>query len=220
MDEVVDSWTEHADYLGGRPGTGHRPIHQLEQRRQHPVVERQVGAEGRDRSRVSFLGAHSYGAQPVSRQSKDQLLMAISGLGGPAQPGTTTAEWRVMVKPSVSLYRRERSRINGSEIKRPHRRRPGEKTGLQAVVRLGSEYLDDSGLSKVMTPPVTSAGQFAADTGSGTRLNDIPVSERQPGGRRSDQPYLSAGSDGRQAVDAGQHFRRPRITNRTLSASY
>ena len=50
----------------------------------------------------------------------------------------------------------------------------------------------------------------------GPGLDDVPVGQRQLGGRRADDADLALSGERREAVHAGQDLGRPRVANRTL----
>lgn len=217
---MIDAGPEHADQLRGRPAPGHGPVNEADQRREQPVVEGEIGTEVRQRSRVRFVGAQPHGTQPVGAHGEDHLLPVFRELGGPAQPGTSAVERRVVVQLRAPLDRGQRADVDRAEIEDLRARRTGEETRHQLVLRHGSEHLEHSGLSQVVPPGPTAASGFVPEGRVGPGLDDVAIGQRQPGGRRPHEAHLTLPGDRREAVDAGEDLGRPRVAHRALARSH
>ena len=82
---------------------GDGPVHDVKQGGKQPVVQGEVGAEVRERSRVRLRGAQPHGPQAVRAKHENYLLLVIRSLGRPAQPGPPAAERRVVVEQFAAL---------------------------------------------------------------------------------------------------------------------
>ncbi len=206
MNEMIDAGPEHADQFPGWPTPGHGPVNEADQRREQPVVEGEIGADVRQRSRVGFLGAQPHGAQPVGAQGEDHLLPVFRELGGPAQPGAAAVERRVVVQLRAPLDRGQRADVDRAEIEGRHGGWAAEEARREVFHGRGFEHLEHSGLSQVVRPWPTSAGGLVPEGGMGSGLDDVAIGQRYPGRRRPDEPHLPGVCDGCQAVDSGQYF--------------
>lgn len=220
VNEMIDAGPEDADQFAGRPAPGHSPVNEADQRREQPVVQGEIGTEVRQRSRVRFVGAQPHGAQPVGAHGEDHLPPVFRELGGPAQPGAAAVERRVVVQLRAPLDRGQRADVDRAEIEDPHARRTGEETRHQLVLGHGSEHLEHSGLGQVVPPRPAAAGGFVPEGRVGPGLDDVPIRQRQPGGRRADEAHLTPPGDRREAVDAGQDLGRPCVAHGALARSH
>jgi hypothetical protein len=201
---MIDTGPQHADQLGRRPDAGHGPVNQADKGREQPVVKSQIGAEVRQRPRVSFLGAQLHSAQPVGSQGEDHLLPVGRELSRPAQPGAAAVEWRVVIQLRTPLDRGQRAHVHRAQIKDSRVRRTVQEPRDQLVLGRRSQHFKHPGLSQVVPPGPAAAGGLVPEGGVGAGLDHVAVGQRQAGCRCPHQAHFTLPGDWRQAVDAGE----------------
>ena len=109
---MIDAGPQQADQFGGRTAAGDGPVHYVQQGGKQPIVQSEIGAEIRERSRIWLRGAEPHSSQAIRTEREDYFLLAIRGLGRPAQPGPSAAERRVAVETLAALDRVEGSHVH------------------------------------------------------------------------------------------------------------
>jgi hypothetical protein len=217
---MIDAGPEHGDQFSGRPAAGHGPVDEADESREQPVVKGQVGAEVRQRPRVSLLGEQPHRAKPVFFEGEDHLLRAWRDLSRPAQPRAAAVERRVMVQLRAPLQRGQCPHVHRAHVQDPDVRGTVEEPGRQFLLGHGSYHLKHPGLSQIVPPGTAAAGRLVPQRRVGTGLDDVAVGQRQPGSGRAHEAHLTLSRYGPEAIDAGEDLRRPRVSHRTLARTH